>query len=77
MPREIPQPELQKGQAITYRNNGKTIREFTGIFKTDKNAIAEFLKNLDFMEKGKKLQDPKKQRQKSKEVFSDTLKKRS
>ena len=38
---------------------GKTIRAIAGILKIDKSAIAEFLKNPDAMEKGKKLEDPK------------------
>ncbi|GBM91560.1 hypothetical protein AVEN_205546-1 [Araneus ventricosus] len=47
MPRGISLTEFQKGQAIAYRNDGKTIREIAGILKIGNSAIAEFLKNPD------------------------------
>ena len=54
MPREIPLTEFQKGQAIIYKNNGKTIREIAGILNIGKREIAEFLNKPNAHKKGEK-----------------------
>ena len=62
MPTGIPWTEFQKGQAIAYRNDGKTIRAIADILKIGKSEIAEILKNPDPEAQGKRknLEDPKK-----------------
>ena len=54
MPRGIPLTEFQKGQAIAYRNDRKTILDITSVLKIGKSVIAEFLKKLDAHGKRKK-----------------------
>ncbi|GBL97449.1 hypothetical protein AVEN_170545-3 [Araneus ventricosus] len=60
MPRGISLTEFQKGQAIAYINDGKTILEITGILKISKSAISEFLKNPDAHGKREKTGRPRK-----------------
>ncbi|GBN35343.1 hypothetical protein AVEN_104754-1 [Araneus ventricosus] len=74
MPRGISLTEFQKGQAIAYINDGKTILEITGILKIGKSAISEFLKNPDAHGKREKTGRPRKLTPKE-QRNSDSLKK--
>ena len=60
IPREILLAEIEKYQAVAYRNDGKTMPELGGILKIGKCAIAEFLKKPDAHRDRKKVRDPKK-----------------
>ncbi|GBM86952.1 hypothetical protein AVEN_228017-1, partial [Araneus ventricosus] len=76
MPRGISLTEFQKGQAIAYINDGKTILEITGILKISKSAISEFLKNPDAHGKREKTGRPRKLTPKEQRNLLRQLKKR-
>ncbi|GBN95359.1 hypothetical protein AVEN_140864-1 [Araneus ventricosus] len=76
MPRGISLTEFQKGQAIAYINDGKTILEITGILKISKSAISEFLKNPDAHRKREKTGRPRKLTPKEQRNLLRQLKKR-
>ena len=71
---------IPKRSSVDYRNDGKTITEIAGSIDIGNSAIAELLKNPDAhrnnnkKKKKKKLARLQKKSQKSKEIFSDSLK---